>query len=65
LEDEAKARGEAGFMKKQAKVRSKGQITARKESPFAKYMGIGNPGIGKGKKALQRWMRELRGHDED
>jgi antitoxin PrlF len=42
------------------------RVTAvRKESPFAKYMGIGNPGIGKGKKALQKWMRELRGYDEE
>src|SRR5712671_5479793 len=36
------------------------RVTAvRKESPFAKYMGIG-----KGRKAIQKWMRELRGHDE-
>ena len=42
------------------------RVTAvRKESPFAKYMGIGNPGIGKGRKAIQKWLRELRGHDED
>jgi antitoxin PrlF len=41
------------------------RVTAvRKESPFAKYMGIGNPGIGKGRKAVLKWMRELRGHDE-
>lgn len=33
----------------------------RKESPFAKYAGIGNPGIGKGRKAIKKWMRELRG----
>lgn len=31
-----------------------------KESPFEKYRGIGNPGIGKGKKAIQKWLRELR-----
>jgi antitoxin PrlF len=37
----------------------------RKESPFAKYMGIGNPGIGKGRKGVQKWMRELRGHREE
>jgi bifunctional DNA-binding transcriptional regulator/antitoxin component of YhaV-PrlF toxin-antitoxin module len=37
----------------------------RKDSPFAKYTGIGNPGIGKGKKALQKWMRDLRGYDEE
>ena len=33
----------------------------RKESPFAKYAGIGNPGIGRGRKAILKWMRELRG----
>jgi len=42
------------------------RVTAvRKESPFAKYMGIGNPGIGKGRKAVHKWMRELRGYDEE
>jgi antitoxin PrlF len=42
------------------------RVTAvRKKSPFAKYMGIGNPGIGKGRTAIQKWMRELRGHDEE
>ncbi|MBS1842499.1 MAG: AbrB/MazE/SpoVT family DNA-binding domain-containing protein [Acidobacteria bacterium] len=33
----------------------------RKESAFEKYAGIGNPGIGKGRKAILKWMRELRG----
>lgn len=42
------------------------RVTAvRKESPFAKYMGIGNPGIGKGRKRVQKWMRELRGYNEE
>ncbi len=42
------------------------RVTAvRKESPFEKYAGIGNPGIGKGRKAILKWMRELRGHDEE
>jgi hypothetical protein len=42
------------------------RVTAvRKESPFAKYMGIGNSGIGKGRKAVQKWMREQRGYDEE
>ncbi len=37
-------------------------ITAvRKESPFRKYMGIGNPRIGKGRKGIQKWLRDLRG----
>ncbi len=33
----------------------------RKESPFAKYRGIGTPGIGKGRNGIQKWLRELRG----
>ena len=33
----------------------------RTKSPFAKYRGIGNHGIGSGKKAVNRWMREMRG----
>ena len=42
------------------------RVTAvRKESPFAKYMGIGNPAIGKGRKAIRKWLRELRGDLEE
>lgn len=38
------------------------RVTAvKKESPFEKYAGIGNPGIGKGRKKIQKWLRELRG----
>jgi AbrB family looped-hinge helix DNA binding protein len=38
------------------------RLTAvREESPFEKYRGIGNPGIGKGRKGIQKWLRELRG----
>jgi antitoxin PrlF len=38
------------------------RVTAvRKESPFAKYRGMGTPGIGKGRKGIQKWLRELRG----
>ena len=38
------------------------RVTAvRKESPFGKYRGIGTPGIGKGRKAIQKWLRDLRG----
>jgi AbrB family looped-hinge helix DNA binding protein len=33
----------------------------RAKSPFAKYRGIGNRGIGSGKKAIARWTREMRG----
>ncbi|HEU4417266.1 MAG TPA: AbrB/MazE/SpoVT family DNA-binding domain-containing protein [Candidatus Angelobacter sp.] len=32
----------------------------RAKSPFAKYRGIGNRGIGSGKKAIIRWMRAMR-----
>lgn len=41
------------------------RVTAVPEkSPFAKYRGIGTPGIGKGRKGIQKWLRELRGWDE-
>lgn len=33
----------------------------RSRSAFARYRGIGNPGIGSGKKNINRWLRELRG----
>ncbi len=33
----------------------------RARSPFEKYRGIGNPGIPSGRKAVLRWVRELRG----
>ncbi len=33
----------------------------RASSPFAKYQGIGTPGIPSGRKAVLRWMREIRG----
>ena len=33
----------------------------RKQSAFAKYRGIGNPGIGSGRKKINRWLRDLRG----
>jgi AbrB family looped-hinge helix DNA binding protein len=36
----------------------------RHESAFAKYAGIGNPGIPSGKKAINRWLREMRGHND-
>jgi hypothetical protein len=31
-----------------------------KKSPFEKYAGIGTPGMGKGRAAIQRWLREMR-----
>jgi antitoxin PrlF len=38
------------------------RVTAvRKESPFKKYEGIGNLGIGKGRKGIQKWLRKMRG----
>ena len=33
----------------------------RTESPFAKYRGIGNRGIASGRKAISRWIRDMRG----
>lgn len=35
--------------------------TVRTGSPFAKYQGIGNPGIGSGRKAINQWIRQMRG----
>src|SRR5208282_1765473 len=33
----------------------------RTKSPFAKFKGIGNPGIGSGREGIIRWVREMRG----
>jgi antitoxin PrlF len=33
----------------------------RSQSAFSKYRGIGNPGIGSGRKSIARWLREMRG----
>jgi AbrB family looped-hinge helix DNA binding protein len=33
----------------------------RAASPFAKYRGIGNPGIPSGREGIRRWSREKRG----
>lgn len=33
----------------------------RNQSTFSKHRGIGNPGIGPGRKGIARWLRELRG----
>jgi len=42
------------------------QVTAvRKESVFEKYRGIGTPGIGSGRKAINKWLRELRGREDE
>ncbi len=32
-----------------------------KQSRFGKYRAIGNPGIGSGRTAIDRWMRKMRG----
>lgn len=40
-------------------------VPAKKESPFAKYRGIGNPGIDSGRKAVNKYVREIRGFDPD
>ena len=34
--------------------------SVRTESPFEKYRGIGNPGMGSGREAVVRWVRNLR-----
>ena len=34
------------------------------ENPFERYRGIGTPGIGRGRDAVLRWMRDFRGHDD-
>jgi AbrB family looped-hinge helix DNA binding protein len=33
----------------------------RTQSAFSKYRGIGNPGLGSGRKGIARWLREMRG----
>lgn len=33
----------------------------RAKSLFAKYRGIGNPGIGSGRQGIADWIKELRG----
>jgi antitoxin PrlF len=33
----------------------------RSKSTFAKYRGIGNPGMRPGRAGIARWLRELRG----
>ena len=37
----------------------------REKSVFAKYRGIGNPGLPSGRKAVLKALREFRGHNED
>ncbi|MFY9939342.1 MAG: AbrB/MazE/SpoVT family DNA-binding domain-containing protein [Silvibacterium sp.] len=47
-----------GFEERDGEMRV---VPIRSESPFAKYRGIGNPRIGSGRKAIVKWLRELRG----
>lgn len=37
----------------------------RKKSVFAKYRGIGNPGIAAGREAVLKEIRDMRGHEPD
>jgi antitoxin PrlF len=37
----------------------------RAQSPFARYRGIGNPGLDSGRKAVLQKIRELRGHEAE
>jgi hypothetical protein len=46
---------------KKIKAKSKTDLKIN-ESPFAKYRGIGNEGIGSGRKVIQRWAKKMRGH---
>jgi antitoxin PrlF len=36
-------------------------LPIRSQNSFSKYRGIGNPGIGSGRKGIARWLREMRG----
>jgi hypothetical protein len=48
--------------KKTVKDTRRDQGTAvKRESPFAKYQGIGNPGIPSGRAAVIKFIRDLRG----
>ncbi len=49
------------FQKDETGVRVR---AVRNKSAFSKYRGIGNPGIGSGRKGIDRWLRELRGEFE-
>jgi antitoxin PrlF len=33
----------------------------RRRNLLKKYRGVGTPGIGRGRKAINRWLREMRG----
>jgi len=33
----------------------------RNQSVFSKYRGVGTPGVGSGRNAINRWLRKMRG----
>jgi antitoxin PrlF len=39
-------------------------LPLRSRSAFGKYRGIGNPGVETGREGIVRWLRELRGDDD-
>jgi hypothetical protein len=47
-------------MKSHKKTATKLPVKPRR-STFYKYRGIGNLGIGSGRKGVARWLREVRG----
>ena len=47
-------------MKKAEETRCERAIRTSPEHVF-RYRGIGNPGIGAGRKNIARWLREIRG----
>jgi len=47
--------GSTGKTRGAARVRP-----VRSKSPFEKFRGIGTPGIPRGRKAVLRWLRDLR-----
>lgn len=55
MSPESRARARAQADKDLAEIRAA-------ESPFEKYRGIGTPGIPSGRKAVIKWLRDLRGH---
>ncbi len=54
MSPESRARSHAKALEDRGEIKTT-------ESPFAKYRGIGTPGIPSGKKGIAAWLRELRG----
>ena len=61
----SQARRRMGARNEKAEFESKGVRSdshpPETESPFAKYQGIGNPGLPRGRKAIIRYIRKMRG----